>query len=203
MTITERIEKEALSRFPEWKRTELYDILEEYFTKSPKFTDRGYDLSKGILTLGGVGTGKTTAFEVFHRISRGTNQYFQMVATRHIVREFRVQQDIIIDRYGRNSFKTKPIMGGGSKMDHENPLTYYFDDLGLEETNARTFGNATNVMADILLDRYDNFKNYGQKTFGSSNLDADGLEKVYGARMRDRFKEMMNVITINGESFRK
>jgi DNA replication protein DnaC len=198
-----KLEQEAKQRCENWNCTELYNILFEYFTGKEEFEkrDKNYSLNKGLLVIGGVGSGKTTAFEVFQALSKGGGKYFQMVSSRHIIRDFRIDQDRVIDKYGRKSFKLK---GGitGEALDREQPLTLYIDDLGLEETNAKTYGNETNVIADILLDRYENFKNYNQKTYASSNLMPDELEKLYGARMRDRFKEMMNLIIVKEKSFR-
>jgi DNA replication protein DnaC len=85
----------------------------------------------------------------------------------------------------------------------ESKSTVYFDDLGLEEVNVKMFGNSANVMSEILIDRYDSFKTKGVLTYASSNLTPSQFEDVYGARMRDRMKEMFNLITVKGESFRK
>ncbi len=54
------VEDRAAMLIDGFVKTELYDILTEYFTSSIKFTDRGYDLKKGLLICGSVGNGKTT-----------------------------------------------------------------------------------------------------------------------------------------------
>lgn len=167
--------------------TEIYEILTDYVTKDDAFLKRSdkYSFEKGLLVLGSVGTGKTQAFNVFREISRGSNNFFDVVSTRHIIRDYTVEGASVLSKYGRDSKRV-----------------IYFDDLGLEEVNAKMYGNNANVMSEILMDRYENFKRYGTKTFASSNLNATQFEEIYGVRMRDRFKEMFNVVKVTGESFR-
>lgn len=169
-----------------FQMTEIYHILTEYFSKDEAFVKRGYDLNKGLLVVGPVGTGKTEAFNVFQEIFRCSNQFFLIVATRHIIRDYTNDGAKILNKYGKKSFDT-----------------IYFDDLGLEEVNTKMFGNNANVMSEILMDRYENFKRKGVLTFASSNLSAKQFEEIYGERMRDRMREMFNIIQVTGKSFRK
>jgi hypothetical protein len=172
-----------------WEKTEIYDILTEYFMRSEKFEarDKDYSLNKGIHCIGGVGSGKTKAFEVFKEILKvQENGFFKMVECRHIVRDYKSQGDLIIDRYGRDSKRA-----------------ICFDELGLEEQGVRVFGNTTNVMAEILTDRYRLFIDKGIKTYTISNLDMSSLNEVYGERLHDRIGEMSNIIMVDGDSFRK
>jgi hypothetical protein len=73
----------------------------------------------------------------------------------------------------------------------------------LEEQGVRVFGNTTNVMAEILTDRYRLFIDKGIKTYTISNLDMSSLNEVYGERLHDRIGEMSNIIMVDGDSFRK
>lgn len=200
MSKFDKVAELARKNNPEWVKTELYDILFEYFSNSPDFEKRGYSLKKGLLLMGGVGCGKTTAINIFQELTRNTNMVFSMINCRHIVRDFRKKGEDVIDKYGRDSCKS--IYYYESKPD-EFPSALYIDDLGHGEVVSKQWGNESNVIADILLDRYENFQRVGQKTHGSTNLDADGFEKIYGARTRDRMREMMNLIIVKGESFRK
>ena len=117
---------------------------------------------------------------------RCSDKFFQVVSCRQIIRDYTIEGAKVLNRYGK-----------------ESESTIYFDDLGLEEVNAKMFGNSANVMGEILLDRYESFKRKRVLTFASSNLTATQFEEVYGARMRDRMKEMFNVIKVEGNSFRK
>lgn len=81
---------------------------------------------------------------------------------------------------------------------------YCFDDLGIEQ-NMKHFGNESNVMAEILLSRYDLLRYRGIITHATTNLNANELEKLYGNRVRSRLREMFNLITFpeNAEDLRK
>lgn len=67
-------------------------------------------------------------------------------------------------------------------------------DLGIEQ-NMKHFGNESNVMAEILLSRYDLLRSAGIITHTTTNLNANELEKLYGNRVRSRLREMFNLIT--------
>jgi DNA replication protein DnaC len=69
---------------------------------------------------------------------------------------------------------------------------YCFDDLGTE-VDKKYYGNESNVMAEILLDRYDKQSVKG-KTHVTSNLNSTMLEERYGYRVRSRIREMLNIV---------
>ncbi len=170
-----------------WEHTELYDILTEYFLNSDRFEKRNtkWNLNKGIHCIGPVGTGKTKAFEILRELMRGSDRFFDVVECRHIVREYKNRQDAVLDQYGRNLRRI-----------------VCFDEMGFEEQGIRFFGNTTNVMAEIMTDRYKLFTDHGIKTITISNLSMPNFETMYGERLRDRLREMSNVIIVKGDSFR-
>lgn len=177
---------------PEFKITpeleQIYFQLYTYFIKQ----DTGLDLKKGLLLTGSIGTGKTTAMKIFSKMFA-----FKIASTRYIIREFNITGMEIIDQYGRDSY----MMDGVPLQ--KKPITVCFDDLGMEETNSQLYGNKANVVGEILLDRYDCFINSGMITHATTNLLISDLEKIYGDRIRDRLREMMNLIIFKGESLRK
>ncbi len=148
---------------------------------------RGVNLQKGLFLLGPVGCGKTSMMQWF------APQRFQMVATRDIARKFIREGHAVLERYGAQSFRKKHL-GYGPMVQYDQPLTYCFDDLGVEQS-AKHFGNNCNVMAEIILDRYDQFIRYGMLTHMTTNLNAQELEKLYGERVRSRLREMFNLIS--------
>ena len=187
----ERIEVFAKSKMPDWKKTEIYEILTEYFAGALEFEARhdSYDLKKGLLIVGDVGTGKTRVMMLFKQLmaaNKDITKHFKMESSRQVIRNYTIEGGIVMNRLGKHS---KDII--------------CFDDLGLEEVNSKMYGNNANVMGEILLDRYDLFVYNNIKTYATSNLNADSLEGIYGERVRDRLKEMMNYVVIKGESFRK
>ncbi len=197
----ELLEKYGTKACPGFRLTDQNSVplmsLMEYFREDKEFEERddSYSLKKGLLIQGDVGTGKTVAIRLFQHLLRTRKEGFKMIATRHVVREFIIQGEAIIEEYGRKSYKDKNLNG--------TPRIFCFDDLGLEETDSKVYGNKRNVMAEILFDRYEEFCRTGMKTYATTNLDATGLEAAYGMRIRDRFREIFNIIQFKGDSFRK
>ena len=91
-----------------------------------------------------------------------------------------------------NKFMTKP-------PSQQRLATYCFDDLGTEH-NIRYFGNDCNVMAEILLSRYDHFTENKTVTHLTTNLAASEIETYYGNRVRSRMRAMFNLIAFDKES---
>ncbi len=79
------------------------------------------------------------------------------------------------------------------KLYESEPKTICFDDLGTEN-NLKYYGNECNVMAEILLSRYDIFTAKKIQTHITTNLSATEIETHYGNRVRSRLREMLNLI---------
>jgi len=150
------------------------------------------NLKKGLLLLGPVGCGKTTIMKLF------SHRRFQVVATRDIVRKFFNDGSLVLEKYGAQSFQKKHL-GYGPVVQYDQPITYCFDDLGIEP-DTKIYGNSCNVMAEILLDRYDQFIRHGMLTHLTTNLNADALEQRYGDRVRSRLREMFNLVSFPAEA---
>lgn len=154
---------------------------------------------KGIALTGKIGSGKTLLFGVMKVLSKENYPKmaeFGIMNCRYIYRDYLASHPptAILDKYGRQSY-----------MDTEmkRPLTWCFDDLGAEELSTNVYGNKLNVMAEILTDRYDEFKRHGMITHITTNLTGAEIRQMYGARLHDRFKEMFTFMPIEGESLRK
>lgn len=104
-----------------------------------------------------------------------------------------------MDKYGRESFERTT----GGQLNRKKPVTWCFDDFGLESVSVKNYGNEQNILEEIMLDRYDLALSCGLKTFITTNLTPDMIEENYGPRVRDRFRETMNYLTLTGETFRK
>ena len=86
------------------------------------------------------------------------------------------------------------------KSSYQQRLTgYCFDDLGAEQ-QIKYFGNDCNVMAEILITRYQEFIVNNTITHITTNLSASEIEKMYGNRLRSRMRNMFNVISFEGNS---
>jgi DNA replication protein DnaC len=172
-----------------------YASLWLYFTDNEKCP---WELNKGLVIAGDVGVGKSISFRVMNAIF-GNKKPFYRVPCRQIADEFSDKGSKSLRKYGSESYE-RATFGTFHKA---KPITWYFDDLGLEENNVKNYGNNSNVMAEILLSRYDGFIEHGMKTFATTNLDIKQIEERYGIRVRDRMREMFNWIVIKGVSKRK
>ena len=150
-------------------------------------TRQNLDLRKGILLTGPVGVGKTALMTLTNYFYPEEKRY-AMRSTREISFEFEQEGHKLINRYSKGSFH---ILHGSSV-----PQVYCFDDLGVEQPQ-KYFGNECNVMAEILLSRYDLFVSKGMLTHITTNLSASELEVMYGNRLRSRFREMFNLIAFD------
>lgn len=73
----------------------------------------------------------------------------------------------------------------------DTPKSFCFDDLGTEQS-LKYYGNECNVMAEVLLSRYERFVSQSIKTHITTNLSATEIEALYGNRVRSRMREMFN-----------
>ncbi len=159
----------------------IHEILVYLIQDKDASREYNLSLSKGLLLTGNIGTGKTSLMKLLS-VFPGTKP-FLFASSRSIVHAFRQEGYEILEQYTRFS------------------QNICFDDLGLEE-NHKYYGNETNVMAEILLDRYEKFKNLGILTMATTNLNATELEEIYGNRVRSRLREMFNQISLVGSDKR-
>ncbi|WP_363319663.1 AAA family ATPase [Flavobacterium sp.] len=143
----------------------------------------GIDLTKGILLSGPVGCGKTTLMTLMKYVAQKENKFY-LKTCRDISFEFIKEGYEIIHRYSRGSY---------SQSEYKN---YCFDDLGVE-SNLKYYGNECNVMAEIILSRYDLFISRKVITHITTNLSASEIETMYGNRVRSRFRAMLNLIAFD------
>lgn len=146
----------------------------------------GISFNKGILLTGPVGCGKTTLIALM-RFFQQPQDRFILKSCRDVSFEFIQGGYETIHKYSRHSFRN-----------HE-PQSYCFDDLGTEN-NLKYFGNECNVMAEVLLSRYDLFVSRKLLTHLTTNLSASEIEEQYGNRVRSRFREMFNLIAFDKQS---
>lgn len=166
----------------------VYNALFNYFLDIP---DPNYDLNKGILILGDVGTGKTTIMRHFQRfLSFGSKNVFKIAESRLIVRDYLKSGIVGIEKW------TFDLKAEGKHMN------LCIDDLGLESEEAANYGQKIDVMGEVIADRYQLFIKFGIKTHAISNLGSD-LKTKYDERISDRFREMFNIVKLTGISRRK
>jgi DNA replication protein DnaC len=168
-----------------------YEIIFKLLTFAIKDTANAakfnINLNKGILLSGPVGCGKTSLMSLLNGFIQQSNRHV-MKSCRDISFEFIQEGYEVIHRYSKNSINRKG--------ENSWPRIYCFDDLGIEN-NLRYYGNECNVMAEILLSRYDLFVQKKMLTHITTNLSASEIESMYGSRVRSRMREMFNLISFS------
>ncbi|MGV7106978.1 ATPase [Flavobacterium sp. U410] len=159
----------------------VYKLIAYFLKDEPTCFQYGINLNKGILLTGPIGCGKTSLMNLMKYLTATEHKFF-VKPCRDISFEFIQDGYQIIHKYSNG------------KIYQSEPKTYCFDDLGTEN-NLKYFGNECNVMAEILLSRYDLFISKKLLTHITTNLSATEIEKYYGNRVRSRLREMVNLIS--------
>ncbi|WP_166333017.1 P-loop NTPase family protein [Sphingobacterium chungjuense] len=141
------------------------------------------DLGKGIMLTGPIGSGKTSLMTIMRIVG---NNGFVIKNARDVTFEFIQDCYEVIHRYSRG------------KLYQPDHRSYCFDYLGIEN-NIKYYGNECNVMAEILLSRYDLYVSKGLTTHITTNLSATEIEEAYGNCLRSRLREMVNLIAFDQE----
>jgi DNA replication protein DnaC len=156
-----------------------------YFTNDARFKG---DLNKGLLLFGGVGIGKTTLMHFFKRNPRAT---YKVISCRDIESDFSSEGEKSVRQCSTNiAIPENEFL--------QKEIGFCFDDLGTEATG-KHYGKEKNVMAEILLNRYDNRLPFCF-THVTTNLSHEEVKDQYGIRAYDRFKEMFNIISFPTEA---
>lgn len=75
----------------------------------------------------------------------------------------------------------------------------FIDDLGMEPSTVKSWGNEVSPLVDVLYYRYDR----QLWTLATSNLVNEGdIMRRYGARIADRFSEMFDLLGFDNGSYR-
>ena len=159
-----------------------------------------YDLKKGICLTGSYGTGKSSIFRIFHEYLR-TNFPFNKNL-------FRISsiEDIISDSTNDDFLNSVYLFNCkenevGSKL--YNPKNILINEFG-HKYDMKVYGTNVNELIDMfLMKRYDIYQQYGRLTHMTTNFDAKQLNGLFHPKIYDRFKEMINIIPLNGKSHRK
>ncbi len=170
-------------RLYEEDRLVINQLLCYFFRDVPVAEQLNIRLNKGILLSGPVGCGKTSLMSLLRHVPQDPFRHI-MKSCRDISFEFIKDGPDVIQRYSTHSFY------------NARPRAICFDDLGTEK-NLKYFGNECNVMAEIILSRYDLFVTRSMLTHLNTNLSAGELEAAYGRRVRSRLREMFNLISFD------
>lgn len=141
------------------------------------------DLRKGILLSGRIGCGKTSLMRLLKDFTYPLDDY-KIKTCREIAFEFAKNGYDAMSAYNQLQNKSSRL------------ASYCFDDLGSEQ-QIKHYGNDCNVMAEILISRYEHFIINNSITHITTNLSASEIEAFYGNRVRSRMREMFNLIAFD------
>lgn len=161
----------------------IYKLLAYFLKDEVACFQLNIDLNKGILLSGPIGSGKTTLMNLMKTITSAEHKFY-IKPCRDISYEFIQEGYEVIHKYSKG------------KLYQSDPKTICFDDLGTEN-NLKYYGNECNVMAEILLSRYDIFISKNTQTHITTNLSATEMESAYGNRVRSRLRSMINLIAFD------
>jgi len=167
-----------------------------YFTGSPLSK---LDLNKGILLIGGVGTGKSLLFRIYHAYVRDIlmNNSFSSETAIDIIDGVNMKGVVYLEQFGRNVIGNKAY-----------PKTLYIDDIASKNEIVSHFGTKLNAIGQLLSMRYNVFTRYGVLTHATSNKYPLEMAEIYdnhdnNKRIMDRMTEMFNIVELDGKSHRK
>ena len=160
----------------------IYKLMAYFLKDEASCYQYGINLDKGILLSGPVGCGKTTLMNLMKTLT-ATEHKFYIKPCRDISFEFIQDGYEIIQKYSKGKL-------------YPDPKTICFDDLGTEK-NLKYYGNECNVMAELILSRYDLFISKKIYTHITTNLSASEIETAYGNRVRSRLRSMVNLIAFD------
>lgn len=163
------------------------------------FPGKRHKVSKNILLMGGVGTGKTLMMQIFSEYLRYTNNpnFFHNLSVTQMVNYYTIHNNL--DRYTFNEENSTGFM--------PQPMNVCLNDIGIE--SKLFFGMDTKQLTNEFIHARNEIWTMtapGQRKFGhlTTNLDKKQLEVEFEdqfGRIKDRFKTY-NILTLTGESRR-
>jgi len=148
----------------------------------------GYADRKGIIIRGDVGVGKTALLKIWLK--------FRLTVLAPSTIKLPLIRDDVNDRILKISFMDPVSLVSAFTKSGYNLFTektddiLVIDDLGIS-TDISHFGNIVNVLEQMILARYNKFKNVPELEFyGTTNLTTDQLTELIGKRAMSRLSEM-------------
>ncbi len=171
---------------------DAFKLLALYFTGDDRST---LDPNKGIMLSGGIGCGKTTLMRFFEFNQKHSFFTFSCLS---------VSSDFARGGYEATEKYNKLITAYqyNEKSFGQTEYGICFDDLGTE-VDKKFYGNQSNCLNEIILNRYNQKETLKARTHITTNLTADEIENRYGSRLRSRCRELFNVIDFEGDNDRR
>lgn len=185
---------------PELK--DVWNKLFLYFIGDPDVEQYGISLNKSIALTGTWGVSKTKTFTIIHRWLeamqfRNPNS-FRITCTEDIINLMQKPDwvnDVLVMNPRENSY--------GHGVPVPSPVHILINEFAYQY-DVKSFGtNIKEFIEMFMMKRYDIFQQYGKLTHVTMNYGTDELKANFSPRLYDRFREMFNIIKVEGTSFRK
>jgi DNA replication protein DnaC len=161
--------------------TKLIKTLCFFFSDDERFvTELGYSFSKGLWIRGKMGIGKTHCIKCI-----AENEFKPVLMTSMI------EINEVLTEYGKYDFD----------YGKREVKKIYIDDVGTEEPLVNHYGTKIAFFKTFIETSYLKQKKFSNLII-STNLDFNGVEKQYGARVRSRIKDMFNIVDVEGDDMR-
>jgi DNA replication protein DnaC len=157
--------------------------LFDYFLLKSSFSG---DLMKGVYLWGGLGTGKSTLMYFFSWFLYHYNGNSFQVNT---------SSDIV------NLYLNPYYMATNSAFFNKKIIC--IDDIGVESSVIKNYGNDLFPLADFLENRYSVYQKCRYLTHVTTNLSPKQFGIKYGERLESRFYDMFNIFELKGPDRRK
>ena len=169
------------------KIAQVDSLDEETYKHIDEVTAWVFDTSKwGIMLMGSLGNGKTT-------MQRALINYLSWAYSQSSI-EGMMKECRIYNRIAKTIVKDFLKNGDIEGYFH----IYGIDDLGEEPKEVQMYGNICTPLVDLLEYAYATKK----PTIITTNLDVNALKEKYGARVADRLREMMTIVSFTNASYR-
>ena len=141
----------------------------------------------GIVFAGGCGNGKTTIIKALQSLVNVLHISNPYTDKEYAMRIIDAKSMVVTCKSNYEDWK---------RLMYQDLLA--IDDLGTEPREVMDYGNIINPTVDILTRRYEN----QLFTIISTNLTPPQISQVYGERIADRMREMMEIIPFTNTSYR-
>lgn len=154
-------------------------------------TEKEYNLNKGIMLAGHVGTGKTLLIKLMQAFCHMTTN----------PNMFRTESMETLKDY----WKKKHNLDYFNALQHSRKkgINLCINEFGFHYDEKLYGVNFSEYFHSFFMLRYELFKSNNLITHTTTNLTTQELKDIYDPTIYDRIKEMFNVIPLHGNSFRE
>ena len=145
--------------------------------------------SKGLYIFGSTGSMKTSVFDILNLYFQIDNMIYLQNRKYHLIKFFKVSSKKIIQDFIKNENYEQYI----------SIKNLLIDDLGAENQKVNNYGTITNVIEEIIEERYS--RNIGFTHF-TSNYSIEKINEIYGSRVYSRINHMCNILEMKSNDVR-